>query len=64
MFVEGVYVKFSGIASVHVWGYNLVSDIPVFFNDTLVFGTDLIIDNLEVELVALQSEAVHNEVLG
>ena len=37
----------------YVWGYELVSDIPVLLDDMLVFGADFIINNLEVELVPL-----------
>ena len=37
----------------------MVSDITVILNGTLVFGADFIINHLEVDLVALQSEAVH-----
>ena len=50
--------------SVYVLGYNLVSDLPVFLDYTLVLCTDLVIDNLEVDLLALQSEAVHYGVVG
>ena len=32
-------------------GCELVSDLPVFLDDTLVFGADFVIDNLEVNLV-------------
>ena len=31
---------------VYVWGYELVSDLPVILNDTLVFGAGLVVDNL------------------
>ena len=64
MVLEDVYVTFGGILSVYVWGYKLVSDIIVFLDDTFVFGTYLIIDNLEVDLVASQIEAVHYGVVG
>ena len=53
-----------GVASVYVWGYELVSDLLVFLYDTLVFYADLVIDNLEVDLVASQSDVVHYEVVG
>ena len=36
----------------YVWGYELVSDLPVLLNDIIVFGADLFINNLEVGLVA------------
>ena len=49
--VELVYSKFSGVALVYFWGYELVSDIPVFLDYTLAFGADLVINNLEVDLV-------------
>ena len=42
----------------------MVSDIPVLLDDTLVFISDFVINNLEVDLVALRSEAVHNRVVG
>ena len=42
----------------------MVSDIPLFFDDTLVFCADLVINNLEVDLVASQSETVSYEVIG
>ena len=61
---EGAYGAFSGVALVHVWGYEVVSDIPVFLNDTILFSDDFVINNLEVELVDLQSEVVHNGVVG
>ena len=64
MVLEISYGAFSSIATVHVWWYELVSYLPVFPDDMLVFGADLVIDNLEVELMALRSEAVHNGVVG
>ena len=42
----------------------LVSDIIVFLNDRLVFGADLVVENLEVDLVSLQREAVNYGVVG
>ena len=48
----------------YVRGYELVSDNPVLLDDTLVFGADFIIKNLEVDLVALRSEVVHDGVVG
>ena len=42
----------------------LVSDFIVFLGDRIVFGTELVIDNLEVDLVVLQSEVVNDGVLG
>ena len=42
----------------------MVIDIPVLLNNMLVFGADFIIDNLEVDLVASQSEAVHYGIVG
>ena len=42
----------------------MVSDIPVLLDDTLVFISDFVINNLQVDLVALRSEAVHNRVVG
>ena len=59
MLLEGAYGTFSGIASVYVCGYELISDLPGFLNGTRVFGADLIINNLEIALVDSQSEAVH-----
>ena len=42
----------------------LVSDMIVFLSDRLVFCADLVIENLEVDLVALQSDAVNYVVVG
>ena len=42
----------------------LESDIIVFLGGRLVFGADLVIENLEVDLVALKSEAVNYGVVG
>ena len=42
-----------------VWFMWLVSDLIVFLDDRIVFDTDLVIDNLEVKLVDLRSEAVN-----
>ena len=64
MVLEGAYGALRGVASVYVLGYELVSDIPVFLDDTLVFGAELVIENLEVELVASLSEVVHYVFLG
>ena len=47
-----------------VWFLWLVSDFIVFFGDRLVFGADLVVENLEVDLVSLQSEAVNYVVVG
>ena len=35
--LEGAYIAFDGIASVYIWGYKLVSALPFFLDDTLVF---------------------------
>ena len=64
MVLEGVYDALIGAALVYVRGYNLVSDFSVLFNNTLVFGAEFVIKNWEVDLVALQSEAVHYGVVG
>ena len=42
----------------------LVSDIIVFLGESLVFGSDLVIENLEVDLVEFQSEVVNYGVVG
>ena len=42
----------------------LVSDIIVFLGDRLVFGDDLVIDNFEVDLVALRSKAANYVIVG
>ena len=52
------YGAFCGIALVYIWGYKMVSYLTVFLDDTLVFGADLVIENLEVDLVASQREVV------
>ena len=52
MVLEGAYIAFCGIASVQVLGYELLSDLPVFLDEMLVFYADLVIKNLEIELVA------------
>ena len=49
---------------VHVWGYDMESDLTVFLNDTLVLGAENVFDYLEVDLVASQSEALHNGGVG
>ena len=64
MLLEGAHIAFVGVALVYVWGYDLISDLPVLLNDTLAFCTDLVIKNLEVDLVDLRSEAVHYGVVG
>ena len=53
MVLEGGDGSLGGIAEMYVWGYNMVSALPVFLNDKFVFGTDFFIKNLEVNLVAL-----------
>ena len=37
MVLECEISAFGGVALVYVWGYDLVSDIPVFLDDMLVF---------------------------
>ena len=64
MVCDGTYSAFDGVALVYFWGYERLSDIAVFLDDTLFFCSDLVIDNLEVGLVASQSEAVHYGVVG
>ena len=46
MVLEVSYGVFGDTLLVYVWGYDLVSDITFFLNDTLVFGTDLVINNV------------------
>ena len=58
------YCAFIGIVLVYVWVYEMLSDLIVFLDDTLVFGTDLVIENLEVDFVASRSEAVQYGVVG
>ena len=64
MVLEGAYGASSSVLLVHVWGYELLSDLSVFLDDMLVFNADLVIDNLEVDIVASRSEVVHNGVVG
>ena len=64
MVLEDAHSAFSVVVSVYVWGNNMVSDILVLLNYTLVFVTDLNINNLEVDLVVLSSEAVNYGVVG
>ena len=59
MVLGGAYGMFSGVVSVYARRYELVSDIPILLNDTIVFGADFIIDHLGVDLVALKSEVLH-----
>ena len=42
-----------------VWFMWMVSDLIVFLDDRIVFSADPVIENLEVELVDLRSEAVN-----
>ena len=46
MVLEGAYGVFSNVTSVYVWGYELVNDLPVILNETLLFGAGIIVDNL------------------
>ena len=64
MFLEGEHGAFIGVASVPIWGYKLVSYIPVVLDDMLLFGVELAINNFGVDHMASQSEVVHNGVLG
>ena len=64
MVLEGAYFIFVRVMLVYVCCYNLFSDLPVFLDDILVFSTDLVINNLEVDLVASRSEALHYGVVG
>ena len=42
-----------------IWFMWMVSDLIVFLDDRIVFSADPVIENLEVELVDLRSEAVN-----
>ena len=53
MVLEGAYSAFGEILLVYTCGYKLVSDILVFLGYTIVFFSELVIDNLEVDRVAL-----------
>ena len=59
MVLEGAYGTFSRVELVYVCGYELVSYLPVLLYDMLVFDDYFVIENLEVDLVAFQSEALH-----
>ena len=60
-FADGV---FGGVAEMYVRGYELVSDLPLLLNDTLVFSADFIIYNLDVDFLDLWGEALHDGVVG
>ena len=64
MVIEGAYGTFSEFLLVYVQGYELVSDLPVILNVTLVFGANFVVKNLEVDLVTLRIEVVHYGVVG
>ena len=42
-----------------IWFMWMVSDLIVFLDDRIVFSADPVIENFEVELVDLRSEAVN-----
>ena len=52
MVLEAAYEEFGGVASVYILGYKLASDLPVFLNDMLMFSAELVINSLEVDIVA------------
>ena len=64
MDLESAYGEFSNFVEMYIHGYDLVRDLPVYFDDTIFFSADFIIKNLEVEIVTLCIEAVHDGVVG
>ena len=52
------------IASVDIWWDELVLGLPFFSNIVLVLTTGLIVQDLEVNLVASGLESLHDVVVG
>lgn len=57
---EGANGTLGGIASVDVGGHKLILATPIFFDDTLEFGADFIVEDLKVDFVATSAETLHD----
>jgi hypothetical protein len=53
-----------GIATMYVWRDELVTNFPLVFNGGLEFGTDFVVEDLEINVVNTVGEAVHDVVIS
>ncbi len=52
------------IARMYVWRDKLVPNLPLVHNGGLEFGTDFIVEDLEIDNVPMDGEAAHDGVVG
>ncbi len=52
------------IAMMYVWRDKLVQNLPLVHNGGLEFGTDFIVEDLEINVVPMVGEAAHDGVVG
>ncbi len=55
---------FGSIATMYVQRDKLISDLPLVHYGGLEFGTDFIVEDLEINVVPTVGKAVHDGVLG
>ena len=58
--LESLDGSLCGIATMHVRWNELELDAPISSHDSLEFGTDFVVKNLEVNLEAFVGEASHD----
>ncbi len=56
--------SFSSIATMYVQRDELVPDLPLVHYDGLEFGTDFIVEDLEINVVPMVGKAAHDGVVG
>ena len=62
--LEGMYILLGDIAAVDIWGYELIVKRPFFSDDMKICSAGFIVDNLEVDPVAVSLKGGHNIVVG
>ena len=64
MCFEGLDGAFGYVASVHVGGDELVGAVPIFSDDSTVFCTGFVVQNLVVNCVGTCCEVTHELIVG
>ncbi len=64
MGLEGLNGTLGGIATIDIQRDKLVTNFPLVHNGGPKFGADLVVEDLEIDVVATVGEAAHDGVVG
>ncbi len=64
MELEGLNGLLGSSAMMYVWRNKLVPNLPLIQNSGVEFGADFIVKDLEINIVPMAGEAVHDGVVG